>query len=138
MNSALSPADVDAIALARRAFLSGMANDDVDAMVDLLTEDGQAYPPHEPALIGKEANRAWHEERIAQFRTDFSVSTDELLGDGDLGVERFSYVLTLTPREGGDPVEDRGRCIWIWRREGDSWKVARAMWNGPTPMAGED
>jgi ketosteroid isomerase-like protein len=43
--------------------------------------------------------------------------------------------LTLTPKAGGNTIEDRGNCIWLWRRQGDgSWKVARAMWNSPQPM----
>lgn len=129
----LAQSDIDAIGRARDSFLTGMANDDADAMAALLTDDGVAFPPNEDALVGRETNRAWHEERIAEFKTEFTTSTDELFGEGSMAFERFSYTLKLTPKAGGEPVEDSGRCIWLWRREGDGWKVARAMWNSPEP-----
>lgn len=134
----LSQADVDAISSARESFVTAIANDDVEGMVALLTEDGQAFPSHEPALVGRDANRAWHAERISEFTTEFTISPDELIVEGPMAFERFSYTLKLTPKAGGDPVEETGRCVWLWRREDGSWKVARAMWNSPEPLPTEE
>lgn len=133
MSRQFTETDIDAIAALRQAFVTAIGSDDVEGMVTLLTEDGTAFPPNEPALVGRQANRAWHEQRIAEFQTAFTVSTDELIGDGDQAFERFSYTLTLTPRAGGDPLEDSGRCVWLWRRQDGEWKIARAMWNSPEP-----
>jgi uncharacterized protein (TIGR02246 family) len=133
MSREFTEADIDAIAALRQSFVTAIESDDVEGMVALLTEDGTAFPPHEPALVGRQANRAWHEQRITEFETAFTVSTDELIGDGDQAFERFSYTLTLTPREGGDALVDSGRCVWFWRRQDSEWKVARAMWNSPEP-----
>ena len=60
----------------------------------------------------------------------------ELIGEGSLAFELFTYTLTLTPKAGGDPIKDSGRCFWLWRREDRDWKVARAMWNSPQPLPG--
>ena len=134
MSGELTQSDVDAMAQVRDSFVTALAADDVDGLLAFLTEDGSAFPPHEPALIGLDANRAWHEERIAEFEAEISVSSDEVIGEGSIAFERFSYTLTLTPRAGGDPIVDSGRCVWLWRKSEGSWKVARAMWNGPDPM----
>ena len=134
MSDALTQSDIDAIAQARQSFMTAVAEDDVDTMTSLLTEDGEAYPPHEPALLGKEANRAWHAGRVGEFHTAFNMTTEEVFGEGSMAFERFSWSMKLTPKAGGDPIEDSGQCFWLWKREGDSWKVARAMWNGPHPL----
>ena len=128
----LSQSDIDAIGHARDGFVAAMGKDDVDGMMALLSEDGQAFPPHEPALIGADANRAWHQARIADFETHISISSKELVGEGSMAFERFTYTLRVTPRAGGDAVEDTGNCVWLWRRgDAGSWRVARAMWNSP-------
>ena len=134
MNSEISQSDIDAITIARDSFLSALAVDDIDTLIGLITDDGHAYPPHEEALVGMDANRAWHEGRVAEFETEMTLSTDELVGEGPLAFERFSYTMTLRPRGGGEPIVDTGRCFWLWRRENGSWKVARAMWNSPDPI----
>ena len=134
MNNGLAQSDIDAIAHARESFLSALAGDDLDTLLGLLSHDGQAYPPHEEALVGIDANRAWHEGRIAEFESEMTLTTDELVGEGSLAFERFSYTLTLKPRAGGESIVDTGHCFWFWRREDGSWKVARAMWNSPVPL----
>lgn len=136
MNGGLSQSDIDAIARAREVFMTGIVNDDVDAMTAMITDDTQAFPPDEPAVVGKAASGDWHEQRITEFETDFTASTEELVGEGSMAFELFSYTLTLTPKAGGEPIKDSGRCLWIWRREGGDWKVARAMWNSPQPLPG--
>ena len=134
MSTGLPDSDVEAIAAVRDSFVTALAEDDVESLLAFLTADGSAFPPHEPAVVGHEANRAWHEARISDFESVMALTTDELVGEGSMAFERFSYTLTLTPRAGGDPIVDSGRCFWIWRKSEGSWKVARAMWNGPDPL----
>ena len=41
-----------------------------------------------------------------------------------------STALTLTPKAGGDSVEDHGKYIDLLRRQtSGSWKFARLIWN---------
>ncbi len=131
----LAQQDVEAIARAREDFLTGLREDRLEGMMALLTDDCEVFPSHEEPLLGLSANQSWHEARMAEFTTHFETSTDELFGGDSWALERFSYTLRLTPKAGGDPVEDTGNCFWLWRREADgSWKVARAMWNSPQPI----
>ena len=108
--------------------------DDLEAMVASLTDDSLVFPPNEAGRVGKAENREWHEARMAQFTTHLEVSSQELLGAGDLVFERMSFRIHLTPKAGGASIPDTGTCVWLWRREAGAWKMARAIWNSDKPM----
>ncbi len=49
---------------------------------------------------------------------------------GDTAIHRFNWVQRITLRSEGQTLEDKGKCIWIWRRgEDGAWRVASAIWN---------
>lgn len=131
----LSHLDRDAIEQARRAFWDAVNADNLDRMFMGMTDDLQAFPPNQPADLTKAAHRRTHEQRIAQFTTRIDVSPSELVGGGDVVFDRFAYRIALTPRAGGAEIRDTGNCVWLWRRETGSWKLARAIWNSDQPIA---
>ncbi|MBD2578382.1 DUF4440 domain-containing protein [Oscillatoria sp. FACHB-1406] len=53
----------------------------------------------------------------------------------------FGYVIgtseaTIYPHNGGEPKVKKFTAMWLMKKEQDSWKIARQMWNGtplPTP-----
>ena len=133
----ISPSDIAAIGVVRDAWLRAINSDDVEALADAATDDLIALPPNEPPLVGREANRQWHRTRIAQFKTRLTMTTTELAGGGVWAFEQIAFTIELTPRAGGAPIVDGGNCLWQWQRQTDgSWKVARAIWNSDTPLAG--
>ena len=46
---------------------------------------------------------------------------------GDAAVMAGHQTTTLAPMRGGRPRVLTGRVIWVYRREGGSWKLARAI-----------
>ena len=130
-----SGSEVASIAQVREGWLAAMNTDNLDGLVKPLAEGCWAFPPHEAAVHGVDAQRSWHQARIAQFATRITMSSDELIGAGDRVVDRTSYTIVLTPRSGGPAIQDSGTCFWIWERDADgSWKIARAIWNSAKPM----
>ena len=103
-------------------------------MVAAVTDDCLVFPPNEAGHSGKLANRKWHEGRTAQFRANLEMSSEELVGIGEVAFHRVSFRMRLTPKAGGTPITDTGMCVWLWRREADTWKIARALWNSDTPI----
>ena len=133
-SSTLSEADLAAIAQARQRWTEAMHADRIEGLVEPVTSDALAFPPHEPAVKGPEATRAWHQARAEQFTTGITLQRDEVVGGGEWALESLSYTIRLTPRGGGEPIEDRGPCFWLWRRTAaGAWKVARAIWNSSVP-----
>jgi len=54
----------------------------------------------------------------------------EIEVSGDLGYFWSSYTLTVTPKAGGDQINNEGKSIFIIRRQDDnSWKIARLIDN---------
>ena len=63
----------------------------------------------------------------------------DLVGSGDIAVDRYGDTLSLQPKAGGTANEDRGKGLWIWRRQANgAWKRSYAIWNSDLPVAAPD
>lgn len=132
----LSDTDRAAIARVREAWIAAMHEDRIDGLVTPLTDDTMAFPPHETPISGAAETHAWHQARAEQFTTRIAITVEEVVGGGDWALERLSYAIRLTPRAGGAPIENRGPCFWVYRRDSSgSWRIARAIWNDAAPLA---
>ncbi len=133
--SPVRSSDVETITKLREDWLVALNTDDIEGILSSAPDDILVYPPHEPPVAGIAGSRAWHEARIAQFKTRLTITPEELVTAGDMAFERFSFTIGLTPRSGGATIEDSGICFWLWRRQSDnSWKLARAIWNSENPV----
>jgi ketosteroid isomerase-like protein len=57
------------------------------------------------------------------------VTNDEIIIEGGLAFARGTYVVTLTPKAGGDVQIVRRRFLEVWKCEGRVWRAFRAMDN---------
>jgi ketosteroid isomerase-like protein len=130
----ISDHDAAAIRQATANFCKAVSTDDLEAMVAIATDDCLVFPPNEAGHSGKVGSRKWHEARMAQFTTNLEMSSQELLETGELAFHRVSFRIQLTPKSGGTPITDTGMCVWLWRREADTWRIVRAIWNSDTPI----
>jgi ketosteroid isomerase-like protein len=48
---------------------------------------------------------------------------------GDLGYFWCTYALTATPKAGGESLEEKGKSVFIVKREHGDWKIARLIDN---------
>ena len=128
-------ADRAAIAKARQQILATLEGDDVEEILAGLTSDHITFAPNETALDDIAKLRSWHQSRIDGFTAQLAVSSDELQVSGDWAFECWSGKFTVTPRDGGSPIEDVLKGIWIWQRQPDGeWKIARSIWNSDLPI----
>ena len=111
---------------------------DAVGLVALYTEDVVLMPPDELAVIGKEARRAFLQTFFDQYTLELARSTEEVVVADDWAFARSTQTSTLTPKDGGEPIERSGKVIHIYQRQPDgSWKLARAIWNFDQPAASE-
>ena len=109
---------------------------DAAALAAFVTDDAVWMPPNEPAVSGKEAfeslYRAWFDQFICEVT---SHPVEEIVVAGDWAFARGRYTLMLTPKAGGEPMQDSGKFIDIYQRQPDgSWKYARHIWNSDQPL----
>jgi uncharacterized protein (TIGR02246 family) len=135
-----SEVDVEGIRRVREAHVAALNASDVDAWVSLFTDDGVQMPPNAPANVGKDSIRSWSDALLGMFRATFALSVAEIQVVGDWAFERGSYRIGLTPRTGGQSIQDNGKYITIYRRRPPSgpWRIARDIWNTdqPPPVIG--
>ena len=129
-------ADLAAITKAGQQMVAAIEGDDIESILSGATTDVVQMAPNEPILVDDTARlRAWHQDRVSAFTTHMDFSVDEICVSGDWAFERWSTIFTLTPRDGGSPIEDVVKGIWIWQRQPDgAWKLARSIFNSDLPI----
>jgi ketosteroid isomerase-like protein len=83
--------------------------------------DGQ---PSEFGESGLESLKTRLENLFQHFTARLAVIVNEIRLQGDVAYDYGCHELTLTPKQGGEPVRRRNRYVDIWRRnkEGE-WKL---------------
>lgn len=128
-------ADVEAIKKVNVDLISAFNTGDVSAAVSLVMNDAVDLPPNRPAIIGKEAIRSFLQSDLSQFSMRFADEIVEVEVGGDLAVIWTNYTATLTPRDGGEPIEDSGKWLKVLKRQPDgSWKFSLNIWNSDNPQ----
>ena len=126
--------DLAAIATARDALVSAIAQDDVDGIMAQLTADHLTMPPDGPAPNNNDALGEWHQARIDEFSFRSDFVTEDIQVRGDLAIERWSGASTLAARDGSAEIQDDTKGVWIWERQADgSWKLLWSIWNSSLP-----
>jgi ketosteroid isomerase-like protein len=102
---------------------------DVERVASFYAEDAIAYPPNEPAAVGKAAaKKIW-----AAYFADptFAISWKTLHAEvaGDLGYTSGTYEDSLKGPD-GKTVHEKGKYVCVWRKQKDgSWKALHDIWN---------
>jgi len=132
--STRTEADVEAIMKVNVDLIDAFNTGDVSAAVTLVMEDAVDLPPHRPAVIGRENIRSFLQSDVDRFTMHFADEIIEVVVDGDLAVIWSNYTVTLTPRDGGEPIENNGKWLKVLKRQSDgSWKFSRNIWNSDNP-----
>ena len=108
------------------AYVSAVNSNDLETLLDILTEDVVFQVPNEKPYVGKAALTPWLEGYIANYRTHWEKPVQEFIVDGAWAFERYSFISTDTPIAGGKPFLSTGWGLVIYHRDADGkWRVAR-------------
>jgi uncharacterized protein (TIGR02246 family) len=132
-----SEVDLEAINRVRDAHVAALNAGDAGAWVALFTDDGVQMPPNAPANVGRSTIGSWSKGFMDLFRLEFALAVDEVRVLGEWAFERGTYTISLNPKAGGPPMQDMGKYITVYQRKpGDSWRMARDIWNSSNPPPG--
>jgi len=127
-------ADIEAINKLHQREMEASRKWDIDTLVSLWSDDIVMLPAGEPALIGKDANRAsimrLRDESGDVQLADYIMSFNEIKVAGDWAFEWGTYSGSISPDGGGEPLRATGKVIRVLKKSADgSWRIARAMYN---------
>jgi ketosteroid isomerase-like protein len=107
----------------------------------LRTDDYVQMPPDAPGFKGRQALEEFY--RIIYEQNSFRGSTWPVEGTEKIVVadgwafHASEYILRISPKAGGEAVEEHGKIIAICQKQPDgSWKIAREIWNRNSPPPG--
>ena len=87
-------------------------------------------PPGEPVIQGLPAAVTWSQALHEAFILVGTYTSTDVTVSGDLAVQRFTGLLTMTPKDGGEPMAETVRGIHVLQRQADgSWKITQDVWN---------
>jgi len=131
--------DIEAINSVTNEYIEATNSGDVDGWLGTMADDAVILPPNHPLVTGKEEIRSWIVTSFFEpFNVQLSASHQEILIIGDLAFTYGFFSLSLTPKDGGGVIEDRGKFINIFKRQPDgSWKYHRLIFNSDIPLSEE-
>jgi uncharacterized protein (TIGR02246 family) len=131
-------ADAAAIEAMREAEEAALVAGDVDATMALFSSDAMLMLANEPPFVGADAIREWVEALTEGMTISFeSYETEDVRVSGDLAVEYYTGVWTMTPLDGSDPVTENNKGLHVYERQEDgSWLIIYDMANSNDPLPG--
>jgi uncharacterized protein (TIGR02246 family) len=124
-----------ATAQAYRHWVEAAKRKDVQAVVELYTEDAIVLPPAGEPITGREAILAFYKKYYSdrwQLLNEEFKSTSLVLR-GALAVETAEYSGELEAGDKGRTLF-KGKNLVVWKQQNDgSWKLLRDMWSSSTP-----
>lgn len=119
---------------AHEAYVAAINSNDLDTLLEVLTDDVVFMAAHDKPYVGKEAVRPWLEGYLSAYKTHWDKPVQEFVVIGDWAFERYSYTSTDTPLAGGEVITDTGWGFVLYHREADGkWRVARDAWGPDHP-----
>jgi uncharacterized protein (TIGR02246 family) len=111
---------------------------DFEGWLSLHADDVVKMGPDAPAIFGKEDLRANFAPAFENFDTHCAIYPEETQVDGDMGLARGTYTLSITPKAGGETIDimKDGKYLTLFKRQADgSWKISHDCYNSNIPPA---
>jgi ketosteroid isomerase-like protein len=125
--------DLYAINAAKTKFREGFNLADASRILAIADPDLVNFSDDQPSEFGQsglDALKARLANLFERFTAKLSAIVIEIRLQGDVAYDYGWHELTLTPKDGGRPIQRRDRYVGIWRRNKDgNWKLWMYMDN---------
>ena len=108
--------------------LKALNSGDVDALNALMADDYVIFLPGRPPIQGIEGIRAANKSFLGQWNDRETWTAVETVVQGDLGFQRGTFELVLTPKAGGASRRSVGTYLHVYQKKPNGkWLLTRAM-----------
>ena len=117
-----------------REYAAAATAGDLERWTALWIEDGIQMPPGAARRTGKKVIGAEMRPLFDLFNTQMAIYPDAIEVLGDQAYAHGLYEFVMTPKEGGDSIEVKGKFLTILRKQVDgSWRIAIDCFNYDAP-----
>lgn len=117
---------------ANAAFATHFSAGHADIVVQYYAEQGRVMAPNSPASVGREAIKAGLTPFMA-MKPDLKQTTEALVVNGPLAIERGVYTISFTPPGSPAPIQENGKYMVHWHNIDGKWLKVDEIWNSDLP-----
>ena len=117
-----------------KQFIEAFNKGDAAAVANMYTMDARMLPPNAEMVEGRANIQKFWQGAISAGVKMVSLETVHVETQGNIVVEIGRYTTTI-PGAGGTTTTDKGKYVVVWKREGQSWKLAVDIFNTSIPTA---
>lgn len=135
-------ADLQSLRNAELAEDQAWSSRDLEKVLSFYADDAVVMYPNTPAIVGKDAIRAYEKQFFADpsFTIQNQLTDLDVAQSGELGYTLGAQTYTTTDPKTGKVVTDRGKWLTVRKKQADgSWKIIRdtASSDLPSPVGGK-
>jgi uncharacterized protein (TIGR02246 family) len=129
----LSATDVAKIRAVNEAYAAAWLRNDPQTVLNNFASDAVLKPQGNRPVEGIEAIKIfwWPAEGSRTTIKSFTITTDEIGGEGNIGYVRGTFQFSFSYEEKGKTTEltNKGNYMMIMRRQSDgAWRISHRMW----------
>ena len=129
----LSATDVAKIRAVNEAYAAAWLHNDPQAVLNIFSNDAVLIPQGNRPVEGIEAIKKfwWPADGPRTIIKSFTITTDEIGGEGNWGYVRGTFQFSFSYEEKGKMTEltNTGNYMMIMKRQADgSWRISHRMW----------
>jgi uncharacterized protein (TIGR02246 family) len=117
-----------------KQFTEAFNKGDAAAVANMYTMGARVLPPNGEMVEGRANIQKFWQGAMSAGMKMVSLETVHVETQGNLAVEIGRYTLTM-PGAGGTTTTDKGKYVVVWKREGQSWKLAVDIFNTSIPTS---
>ncbi len=115
-----------------RQFIEAFNKGDIAAVANMYTMNAHLLPPNTDMIEGRaNIEKFWQGASGAGLKIT-ALDMVDLEVHGNTAIEVGRYTSTLPHLRGGT-VQDNGKYVVVWKREGRAWKLAVDVFNTNSP-----
>jgi len=132
----LSDEDIAAIKAIGPAIDKATLEWDMDALLELWTEDTLLMNQNAPIIQGRTGVAEYYKAAESATYTAHKHELLEVDGYGDIAYARGAYKIVYVMEGIDEPVEDKGKTLLILRKQSNSsWLIALFSWSSDLPIS---
>ena len=109
---------------------------DAAGIATLYSDDGAVMPPNAPIGKGPAAIQQTWTSMMQAPGFELTIIPEQIIvsSSGDMALDRGTYRLAMAPN--GNPLNDTGKYVVVWRKIAGQWKAAADIFNSDLPPGG--